>query len=165
MGILNIEELRADIRDVVQPEKKVKTTPLRPKYRSFIQGPIDFDWVTKSASLPGKASLVGIAIWFVAGMAKSDTFTIQGWVISSLGISRKAFNRALNRLAEAGLITVDRQPGQSPEITLLPTPQDGQEQEKPRGKRYWRRDSYSGSGPKRKSQDRGYLQFVKIKNG
>jgi hypothetical protein len=161
MGIFNIEELRFDAPSVIQQEKKA--APSRPKYRSFIQGPIDFDWVKKSAALPGKASLVGIAIWFVSGMAKSNTFTIQGQVLDDLGISHKAFNRALNKLAEIGLITVNRRPGRSPEINLLPTPQDDQEQQTPRGNQYWRRDSYSGAGPKRKSQNGGYLQFVKTK--
>ena len=160
MGILNIEELKVDIRDVVQQEKKMRTAPQRPKYKSFIKGPIDFDWMKKAASLPGKASLVGIAIWFVAGMAKSNTFTIQGQVLNDLGISHKAFNRALNKLAEIGLITVNRKPGRSPEITLLPITQDDREQEEPQGNQYWRRNSYSGTRPKRKSQNSGYLQFI-----
>jgi hypothetical protein len=161
MGILNIEELRVDI-PFATPQRE-RTTTQRPRYRAFIRGPIDFDWVKKSASLPGKAPLVGIAIWYVVGMAKSDTIKIQGQVLADLNISHKAFNRALNRLAEVGLITVNRQPGQSSEITLLPTPQDDREQEEPQGSQYWRRNRYIGTGPKGKNQDRGYLQFVKTK--
>ena len=159
MGIFNIEELRFDAPSVIQQEKKA--APSRPKYRSFIQGPIDFEWVKKSAALPGKASLVGIAIWFVAGMAKSNTFTIQGQVLEDLGISNKAFNRALNKLAEIGLITVNRRPGRSPEITLLHLPQDKQEQETPKKSQYWRRGGRPNSESQKKNRNSGYLQVVK----
>ena len=159
MSVINIKDLELDISSI-NHQKKKKPFPQKPHYKSFIRGPIDFEWVKQAATLPGKAWLVGTAIWFVVGMAKSNTITIQGQIIADLNISRKAFNRALDRLAEIGLITVNRRPGCSPEITLLYLLQENQEQEKPQKNQYWRRDGWSSSRSQKKDQDGGYIQII-----
>ena len=160
MDVINVKDLELKIPSI-NPLKREKVVLQRPRYELFIRGPIDFEWVKKAATLPGKTWLVGTAIWFVVGMAESNTITIQGWIIADLNISRKAFNRALGRLEGIGLISVNRRPGCSPEITLLPTPQEDHEQEKPTENRYWRRSSRPGSRSPRKNRDSSYIQLTK----
>ena len=80
-------------------------------------------WLNAAAKLPGKTLNVGIAIWWLAGMAKTKTFKLTGKALDQLGVSRDAASDALKRLEENGLILVKRLPGQRSTVEILPVAQ------------------------------------------
>lgn len=85
----------------------------------FIQGPIPYDWVKRANQLPGKAGSVGISLWFLKGVKKSDTFLLTQEFDALAGCGRKAIYHALDELEEAGLIKVSSRAGGRPEVTIL----------------------------------------------
>ena len=89
----------------------------------FLKGPIPMAWLNAAAKLPGKTLNVGIAIWWLAGMAKTKTFKLTGKALNQLGVSRDAASDALKRLEENGLILVKRLPGQRSTVEILPVAQ------------------------------------------
>ena len=76
-------------------------------------------WLNATAKLPGKTLNVGIAIWWLAGMAKTKTFKLTGKALKQLEVSRDAASDALKRLEARGLIRVQRSPGQRPTVEIL----------------------------------------------
>ena len=85
----------------------------------FLRGPIPMAWLNEAARLPGKALNLGIAIWWLDGMAKTKTFKLTGKALDQLGVSRDAAADALKRLEGRGLIRVQRAPGQRPTVEIL----------------------------------------------
>ena len=77
------------------------------------------EWARRSWSLPGKAAAVGQAIWFRAGVQKSQIVTVPYLDLKSAGISERTARRALQALEAADLVTVDRNRGRSPLVTIL----------------------------------------------
>ena len=103
-------------------QPKSATIHLLPRPRAggkFLRGPIPLDWLSTAARLPGKSLHVAIAIWFTASLAKSATVPLSNIAGLPFGLDRNAKYRALQWLEEAGLITVQRQLGRSPVVTLL----------------------------------------------
>ena len=76
-------------------------------------------WLNEAAKLPGKAINVGIAIWWLAGMAKTYTFKLTGKALDQLDVSRDAASSGLKRLEAQGLIRVQRAAGQRPTVEIL----------------------------------------------
>ena len=85
----------------------------------FLRGPIPMAWLNEAARLPGKALNLGIAIWWLAGMAQTKTFKLTGKALDQLGVSRDTAADALKRLEGRGLIRVQRAPGQRPTVEIL----------------------------------------------
>jgi CRP-like cAMP-binding protein len=90
----------------------------------FLKGPIPMAWLNAAAKLPGKTLNLGIAIWWLAGMAKTKTFKLTGKALGQLGVSRDAASSALKRLEARGLIRVQRSPGQRPTVEILSVASD-----------------------------------------
>jgi len=86
----------------------------------FLRGPVPMAWLNEAARLPGKAINLGLAIWWLDGMAKTKTFKLTGKALDQLDISRDAAADALKRLEGRGLIRVQRAPGQRPTVEILP---------------------------------------------
>jgi hypothetical protein len=89
-------------------------------HEQFIKGPIPLWWVKRAAKLPGKALVVGMAIWFLRGV----TGTVEGIAVTDklaagFGVNRKVRYRAITALEKEGLICVDRRKGRSPRVTLV----------------------------------------------
>jgi hypothetical protein len=80
------------------------------------------DWLAAASNLPGRALHVGISVWFLAGMRKSNTATLTRSLLKALGVSRHAAYRALVNLEWARLIHVNRRRGRNPTVTLLEAP-------------------------------------------
>ena len=89
-----------------------------PKKELFLRGPIPLEWLARAAALPGKTLNVAIALWWHHGMAKDHPFKLTRKALKSLSVERDAAGLALTRLEQAGLIQVERNPGQRPTITL-----------------------------------------------
>ena len=108
------------------PVKRVRHDSSTGKYieaplsAPFLKGPIPMAWLNEAAKLPGKAINLGIAIWWLHGMAKTKPFKLTGKALDQLGVSRDAASSALKRLEAQGLIRVHRSPGQRPAVEILP---------------------------------------------
>jgi hypothetical protein len=107
------------------PVKRVRHDSSTGKYidaplsTPFLKGPIPLAWLNEAAKLPGKALNLSIAIWWLAGMAKTKTFKLTGKALDQLDISRDAASSGLKRLESQGLIRVQRSPGQRPTVEIL----------------------------------------------
>ena len=85
----------------------------RPRHQ-YLKGPLPWPWIAVASKLPGKALLVGLCIWRVAGATKSRTVVLGNADLEPLGIDRAAKSRALAALKGAGLISVTSEPGRFP---------------------------------------------------
>jgi len=86
--------------------------------KKFIKGPIPFYWLQTANTLPGKAGQVGIALWFLAGVKKLKTVKITAEAQRLAGCTRQTFAKGLTALEEAGLVAVERKPGQKPTVEI-----------------------------------------------
>jgi hypothetical protein len=101
-----------------------KAKPPRPgPGKKFLKGPIPWSWLSKGAILKGQALHVGIALWLLGGIKRSQTVALSNSVLEDLGVSRFSGYRALHALERAGLISVVRHTGRNPVVTIL----DGRE--------------------------------------
>jgi hypothetical protein len=101
------------------------TAGLPPKHlpgEHFVKGPIPMNWLSAAAAIPGKAVIVALAVWFLAGMKKTSTVKLTRTVLDRFSISRHAAYRCLQRLEAAGLVEVRRHRGRCPVVTLLEGP-------------------------------------------
>ncbi|MCB1808664.1 MAG: hypothetical protein KDJ99_27000 [Candidatus Competibacteraceae bacterium] len=89
-----------------------------PPSAEFLKGPIPLAWLETAASSPGKTLNAALAIWFVYGLTRQQTFVVKRKTWERFNLTRQAFNRALDALESKGLIAVDRQAGCYPKITL-----------------------------------------------
>ena len=117
--------------DSIDPEKLRMSPPIRPiqkrsgkRSKMFICGPIPLGWITKAAGGEGKTLHVSIALWFLAGLKRSHEVALPQSTLRRFGVSRQASYRALLRLEDAGLVSVDRHPGRSPIVTIQSTDTD-----------------------------------------
>ena len=90
-----------------------------PKAALFLRGPIPLDWLGSAASLPGKTLHVGIALWWLHGMAKGKPFKLTQKALQNLNVERDAAGAALMRLEKAGLIRLVREPGRRPTVSMV----------------------------------------------
>ena len=93
-----------------------KVSPIQGK---FIAGPIPVSWVCQAKRLGVTALLVGLALWHMKGLRKSNTFIVSNLMLRDWEIQPDAKGRALRKLEMAGLITVERRGKRSPHVTLL----------------------------------------------
>lgn len=77
------------------------------------------EWLEAAGRLPGKALHVGVFLWFKAGVTKSMTLKPTYEELERSGVLQDAFRRAITRLEEAELVTVDKGPGRKPRVTIL----------------------------------------------
>ena len=90
-----------------------------PKKEPFLRGPIPLEWLRVVASLPGKTINVALALWWRHGMAQRKSFKLSRLALMTLNVERDAERKGVARLEQAGLIHVERMPGQRPIISLL----------------------------------------------
>jgi DNA-binding transcriptional ArsR family regulator len=93
-----------------------RASPIRDK---FIAGPLDVSWVVQASRLGVKALLVGLALWHLKGLRRSNSFTVSNLMVEEWKITPDAKRRALLKLEKAGLITVERRGKCSPRVTLV----------------------------------------------
>jgi hypothetical protein len=111
-----------------------KAKPPRPAPgEKFLKGPIPWSWLSNGSSLKGHALHVGIALWFLAGIKRSQSVALSNSVLQDLGVSRYSGYRALQSLESAGLISVDRHTGRNPVVTILDTRGEQTQAEEPPG--------------------------------
>jgi len=116
---VTIEELQIP-PDFLVPQNRKGTQKTKQRINGrFIKGPLPWDWLCRAAALTEKSLHVGLGLWFISGLRKSLTVKMQKRVLSELQVSRRSFYKAVDRMVEAGLVSVTRNPGQTYVITLL----------------------------------------------
>lgn len=101
------------------PPNKVKMHKrANPRYDKFLKGPIQLSWLIAAGKLPGKALVVGMGLWYMAGLTGSKSVKATSALWRTLSISRQAAYRAITALESHGLIEVQRQPGHASVVTI-----------------------------------------------
>lgn len=86
----------------------------------FLRGPIPFSWLTPAAADQGKAAiLVGLAIWYLKGLKNSNKVVLTSAACQLLNINRKLKKQGLERLEQAGLISVTRREKKNPTVEII----------------------------------------------
>lgn len=80
---------------------------------------IPLDWALQATALPGQALAVGAMLWFRAGLSDCRTVRMPYRLLGQGGVSTHTARRALRALEAAGLVSVAKEPGKSPIVTLL----------------------------------------------
>lgn len=101
------------------PRVLTRGIPRQRQTEPFLKGPIPWKWIQVAARLPGKALAVGLVIWHLVGLCRSETVHLQPSKIRSLGLSRRQARRGLRNLKQAGLITIHSRPGCAHDVTVL----------------------------------------------
>jgi DNA-binding transcriptional ArsR family regulator len=108
------------LRDVAYPhvakQKGRRASSVRGK---FIAGPIDVVWLSQARKLGVSALWIGLGLWFLRGLRKSDSFIVSNLIMQEWGVQPDAKSRALGKLEKAGLITIERRDKRSPRVTLV----------------------------------------------
>lgn len=115
-----------------RPPKPVVTLPPsrkglpRPKERErYLGGPIPLGWLSRAASLPGKALHLAVALWYAAVRTpdKNPAVKLTRTLAAEFGLSTRTTRaRAIESLAGAGLVEVSKRAGRSVMLTILPAP-------------------------------------------
>jgi DNA-binding transcriptional ArsR family regulator len=87
--------------------------------RKFIAGPIDVDWLSQARRLGGPALWVGLALWYLRGLKRSNSFIVSNLIMREWDVLPDAKSRALRKFEKAGLITIERRGKRSPRVTLV----------------------------------------------
>jgi DNA-binding transcriptional ArsR family regulator len=85
----------------------------------FIAGPIDVVWLSQARRLGVTALWVGLGLWFLSGLRRSDSFIVSNLIMQEWNVLPDAKSRALRKLEKAGLIAIERRGKRSPRITLI----------------------------------------------
>lgn len=118
------------------PEIKAKLlAPPKPALRQhqktwFLRGPIPGPWLTAACGLGVNAIRAGLAIWHVARMSRSPSISLSAVVLERFCIAR--VDVGLAELEAAGLISVVRQRGKRPSITICDVIPPETQQEAPK---------------------------------
>jgi hypothetical protein len=120
MPMIDPNHLRLARQSASRLSSSPRSKPPRPKKGNrFLRGPIPFDWLSRAAALPGRSLQVAIAVWFLAGLKKTNVVPISNITSLQFGLDRNAKYRALEWLEDANLIAVERRAGQAPIVTIL----------------------------------------------
>jgi DNA-binding transcriptional ArsR family regulator len=77
-------------------------------------------WLSQARKLGVTALWVGIVLWHLRGLRKSNSFIVSNMMLRKWGVEPDAKTRALRKLEKAQLITVERRGRRSPRVTILP---------------------------------------------
>ncbi len=105
--------------------------------------PISLVWLGKAAAVSHTAALVGVVLWYLAGLRHGATVPLTHRSLALLGLDRHASKRALPALERAGLIAVERHVGRAHLVTIrtdtLPTPANRTVKRAPAQRDHWLR--------------------------
>ena len=90
-----------------------------PVQGKFIAGPVDVVWLLQARPLGVTALLVGLALWHIKGLRKTETFIVSNLMLQEWDIQPDAKRRALRTLERAGLVKIERRGKRSPQVTLV----------------------------------------------
>ena len=91
---------------------------------SFVKGPIAVDWIRACQACHPAALALALGIRMMVDRSGDETVAVGNPLSQALGLSPDARRRALAALERAGLVRVERRPGQLPRATLVPWPSE-----------------------------------------
>ena len=104
-------------------EYKIETAATRRKASRmsamFFAGPVNWSWLAKAGGLPGKAFQVAVALRHQGKLEKQNKISFGNTFLKQMNINRDAKRRALAELEGAGLISVQRETGKNPVVTII----------------------------------------------
>jgi len=116
----NLNHLRLRLEPVTRSQgvdrRRRRGSPVQGK---FIAGPVDVVWLLQARRLGVTALLVGLALWHIKGLRRTDTFIVSNVVLQEWDIEPDAKRRALRALERAGLVKIERRGKRSPQVTLV----------------------------------------------
>ena len=118
-GVNPFDSSRLEPAPAHVPIGREKRPPRHGPGEKFLKGPIPWQWLVRAGLLPGKALVVGLAIWREAGCRNERTVPLN---LSNLSIPRRTAQRALQELADAGLVSVEHRDGRPTLVTLNDAP-------------------------------------------
>jgi len=123
MDQIDLEKLRLEGKVIKKSSTHgTRRPPQHKPNNKFLKGPIPWTWLTRAARQSGKTLHVAIALWFMAGITRSREIKLTSILLGTLGVSRFSKRWALMALEKANLISVNRNKGKNPVITLLEPP-------------------------------------------
>ncbi len=127
--MINLEDIRypydweALVRDLPPPKVVGQEYPVggtRLLREEFIKGPIPRRWVVLAHAATGDTGLlVGMHLWFLAGLAKGKVFRWRPSLSRSMGVSSRTIRRTFLKLEAASLVQLNTQRGRAPIVTIL----------------------------------------------
>ncbi len=134
---IEVEQVNLSEKDINQIYKELGlNTPVQPRYRSIkrqskAKDPyvrtIPLSWICMASSLPGKALHVGIVIWFLFGVNRSQTIILTRKWLNNFGLTPETGRRGLLALESAELVPVERCGKKCPTVTLEEPPRPPQQ--------------------------------------
>jgi hypothetical protein len=85
----------------------------------FVAGPVDVDWLSQARKFGVTTLWVGLFLWFLRGLKRSNSFIVSNLMIQEWGVQPDAKSRALRKLEKAGLITIELRGKRNPLVTLI----------------------------------------------
>ena len=122
----NEDELEQFRAHNASPLELLKTSePLRKKKlkhkEPFLSGPIPLSWLQRAGQIQRKSALlVGLTLWYLAGMEKRRTqLTLSAKRCELLGLGKRGVRNGLADLQNAGLIRFKKNRGTSARVELI----------------------------------------------
>jgi len=85
----------------------------------FLKGPVPLDWLQRAMKLGLGPLSVGIVLWYLRGLKKSESFKVGiGDIGGLVSCSWRTTHRSLRSLEQQGLVTMERRPGRKHLITI-----------------------------------------------
>ena len=117
------ESVVSDVGDTGRPDAeairpgKLKTR----RTQRFVKGPIDLPWLKRVAALPGKTPLlIALALHYQSGLSKSKSgLRLTSKLRGEFKIPDRSARLAVKTLETAGLVSVERNPGQCLKVSIL----------------------------------------------
>ena len=124
MAAVNVERFRLRLPASRADVATQAGGPPRRMTEPFLKGPIPLTWLRAAATSPGASPLaVGLLLWHLQALTKSDEVVLSATARAKLGVERKAAYRGLSALEERGLVHVIRKRGQAPRVRIVLAPE------------------------------------------
>lgn len=117
--MIDLKALKLTTTDVC-PALPPRVRVVQMRSGRFLKGPIDWAWISRAGKGVGRALHVGIALWLERGMTGADAVRLSYARLKDMGVDRHAGRRGLAELERLGLVSVARNQGRSPVVTILP---------------------------------------------
>jgi hypothetical protein len=117
--LIDLRELQLERGELLGYQETSTARSVKSKRTHFFLGNIPLEWLHGAARTPGRGLHLALAIWHLKSLRRSDCIRLSGKVAREFGVERGPMYRALVSLEQAGLISVVRAPGRSPQITVL----------------------------------------------
>ncbi len=121
-------------------------------YWSNIRGPIPWAWVIRASGLPGPGLVVALGSWYLVRRFRGHYRASGERLADVWGLGPTSVKLGLRLAESAGLVHVQRSPGQKLELTLREVPEPGRTRKPLRGPipwAWWETASKLGPGPAR----------------